>query len=100
MKRGTKATGHSKGKVSTVNLKKLVPYYSKFPHCELEYMAADPLNEGKPSLTVWEGTDSENKDGKYEVVVTNSRQLRFELPEIPFKFVLVNGEIYYRRNVE
>lgn len=93
-------SGHANAKVSTVNLKQLQPSCSGHPYTELEYLASDPLNGGKASVTMWVGPNCDDCESKYEICFTQARQKRFEIPGIPFKFVLVNGTIYYRRNVE
>lgn len=99
-RKSAKHTGYGKNKVSTVNLKVLYPQANNQRYSELEFVSCDGLNGDKPSLTWWEGHDAGKCEARWEMVVSNHRQLRFEIPGIPFKFIIVNGEIYYRRNVE
>lgn len=92
--------GHSMQKISTVNLKAICPIACTAPFSELEYRATDELNGGNSSVTWWTGESYDNCEARWEIIFLQSRQKRFEIPGIPFKFMLVNGEIYYRRNVE
>lgn len=95
-----RGTGHAKSKRSTVNLKSLYPQYTTKPYCEIEYLATDPLCESSASISVWVGTAYDNCECSFEEPFSAVRQKQFEIPGVPFKFVLVNGTIYYRRNTE
>lgn len=91
---------HSKSKVSTVNLKLLFPQSCTAPYGEIEYRAMDDLEEGLASITWWTGESFHNCEERWSIRLNQARQKQFEIPGIPFKFIIVNGEIYYRRNVE
>lgn len=85
---------------STVNLKLLAPRACNDPYSELEYTNKDPLNNNKASVTWWTGPNSDDCDGRYEIVFKQTRQKMFEIPGIPYKFIVVSNKIFYRRNVE
>lgn len=97
---GTHLGSLSKKKVSKVNLKLIARSATPQPFSELEYVANDPLSPGWATVTWWIGTDYDNCESRWEIQFKQARQKKFEIPGVPYKFMLVNGEIYYRRNVE
>ena len=92
---------------STVDMRVLAPTATTKPYSELEYLKSDPLNDGNPSVTWWTGEGHDNCEAEYEIVLkrqqkgaTVIRTKQFEIPSIPYKFIVVNDKLYYRRNVE
>ena len=85
---------------STVDLKALYPQATTAPYAELEYCAKDPLCNNRPSVTFWHGKSVDHCEAHYETILRQGRQKQFLIPGIPYVFMVVNGKIYYRKNVE
>lgn len=88
------------GTTSIVNLKAICPKANNQPFSQLEFNKKDPLHNNKPSITWWEGLHDEHCESRWELVINQSRYRSFEIPGVPFKFIIVSGQIYYRKNVE
>lgn len=78
---------------STVDVKALFPYVTSHPFAELEYNPADK------KLNLWVGRGYDNCEAKWECSVHQSCRFAFAVPGIPYRFILVSGTIYYRKNV-
>lgn len=85
---------------STIDLKAIAPNANNKPYSSLEYVPSDPLNGNRPTITWWEGKHYDDCESRYEIVLTQARQKKFEIPGISYKFIVVSGTIYYRKNVE
>lgn len=79
---------------STVDVKALIPSITPHPFCELEYIPADR------TLNLWEGRSFDHCECRWERTIAQARQLAFEIPGVPYHFILVSGKIYYRKNGE
>lgn len=81
-------------KMSTVDLKALYPQYTAQSFAELELISENGIS----ILTMWTGKSYDNCEVHWEKEVKQTRSRKFEIPGIPYHFVIVHKTIYYRRN--
>ena len=82
--------------LSRVDMKQLYPQCTREEYASLELM-----REGTQlSLVLWYGKSEDHCQGNWWQSIPQARQRAFEIPGIPFRFIVVSNKIYYRRNVE
>lgn len=93
-------------KKTALNLRTLCAASTQ-PFSMLEYQVSDPLNGGNPTITWWEGASSEACEAGYVIILRRQqkgpvaiRTKKFEVPGVPFSFIIACDALYYRRNVE
>lgn len=82
---------------STVDIKAIYPQVTK--HASATLVLVDHPG-GKLTLELYCGPAFDNSECDWEMPIRQSRTKQFEIPKIPYKFVVVNHTIFYRKNVE
>lgn len=80
--------------MSCVDLKALYPQCTTKPFAELEL----EVKNGISTITMWVGQSYGHSEAHWEKEVKQTRSRKFEIPGIPYHFVIVHKTIYYRRN--
>lgn len=48
------------------------------------------------AVTLWVGPDEDSGEGLWEQHIPQGRQKKFEVPGVPYLFIIVSGKLYYR----